>query len=51
MRIDFRGREIIINWLPLICALTWDQTCNPGMCPDQELNPQPFSLWDNAPTN
>ena len=22
--------------------------CNPGMCPDQELNQQPFGPWDNT---
>ena len=25
-----------------------DLACNPGMCPDQELNQQPFSLQDDA---
>ena len=38
-----RGRETSvcernIDWLPLACALTRDQTHNPGMCPDQESN-------------
>ena len=28
-----------------------DQTRTLGMYPDQESNPQPFGLWDNAPTN
>ena len=28
-----------------------DQTHNPGMCPDQELNLWPFSLWNNTPNN
>ena len=27
-----------IDWLPTICSLTGDQTCNLGMCPDQQLN-------------
>ena len=40
-----------INWLPLIYSPTRDQTCNLVMCPNQKLNPQPFSLWDDAPTN
>ena len=22
-----------------------DQTHNPGICPDPELNPQPFGIW------
>ena len=25
--------------------------CNPGLCPDRELNPQPFGVKDDAPTN
>ena len=40
-----------ISWLPPIYALMGDRTCNPGMCPDQELNTQPFGVWDDAPTN
>ena len=40
-----------INWLPPIRTPTGDQTCNLSMCLDQESNPQPFSLWDDAPTN
>lgn len=24
--------------------------CNLGMCPDRQLNPQPFDAWDNTPT-
>ena len=30
---------------------TRDQTFNLGMCPDQESNPRPFSVWDYAPTD
>ena len=30
---------------------TGDQTRNLGMCPDQGLNPQPFGVQDDAPTN
>ena len=41
-------RETLIGQLPLICDPTWDQACNPGMCPDQESNPQPFHLWDDT---
>ena len=40
-----------IDRLPLVHAPTGDQTCNLGMCPDQELNLQPSSLQDDAPTN
>ena len=28
-----------------------NQTYNLGLCPDPELNPWAFSLWDNTPTN
>ena len=45
MLIDFRergkegeGRERNTDQLPLECAPTGDQTHNPGICPDQELN-------------
>ena len=34
--------------LPLKCISTGDQTRNLGMCPDWELNPQPFGLRDDA---
>ena len=40
-----------INWLPTICALTRDGTRSLGMCPDQELNLQPFDAWDDVPTH
>ena len=48
-----RGREIStwernIDWLPSIWAPTEDRTCNWGMCPDQELNQQPFNLWNDT---
>ena len=35
-----------IDWLPF--ALAGDQTHNIGMCPDQESNQRPFSLWDDT---
>ena len=37
-----------IDQLPPICTPTGDWTCNPGMCPDWELNLQPFGVPDNA---
>ena len=37
-----------INQLPLACAPTGDLARNPGLCPDWELNPQPFTLQGNA---
>ena len=40
-----------INQLPPTQAQTRDQTCNPGMCPDLESNPQPFGIRDVNPTN
>ena len=44
-------RERNICQLPSVCTLTMGQTCNLGMCPDWESNPQPFGVGDNAPTN
>ena len=44
-------QERSINWLPPTCAWTGDWTCNSGMCPDRELNLQPFGVLDDAPTN
>ena len=35
----------------LVRAPTGDGTHNLCMFPDQKLNPQPFGLWGNAPTN
>ena len=32
-------------------ALTGDLACNPGMCPDWELNWQLFGSQDDAPAN
>ena len=48
-----RGRETSmwernIDWLSLTCAPTGDRTYNPGLCPDRELNRQPFALWGDA---
>ena len=40
-----------IDQLPPTCALTWSQTHNPGMYPDQESNLQPSGVQDNAPIN
>ena len=37
-----------MNWLHIIHAPTGDQTHNPSMCPDLELNQQPFTLGDDA---
>ena len=37
-----------IDWLPLLCVQTRDQTSNLGMCPNYESNPQPFGLWDDT---
>lgn len=43
--IDMRN----IDLLPPIH--TCNQTHNPGMCHNQESNPQPFGIWDVVPTN
>ena len=57
MLIDFREREgreregeRNINWLPLVHALTWNQTGDRDMYPAQQLNLQPFSFPDDAQT-
>lgn len=62
MLIDFRerGRKIErgekiyvkdnMDWLPSISVLTGDRNCTLGMCSDRKLNPQPFGIQDNAPT-
>ena len=39
-----KERERNISQLPLLRALTGEQTCNPHMCPDQESKQWPFSL-------
>ena len=42
-----RERETSIG-----CLLHEPQTGNNlGLCPDHELNAQPFGVWDNAPNN
>ena len=46
-----RGRQRNIDWLPPVHALTGDQTCNLGLCADRKLNPQPFRVQDDPPTN
>ena len=44
-----RGGEGKRHQLVTSCTpLTRDLTCNPGMCPDRESNPQPFTLWDST---
>lgn len=46
--IDFREGN---DWLSPKPTLTRDWTHNLGMCPDLELNPQPFGVPDNASTH
>ena len=41
--------EINLDLLPLVCASTRDWTCNLGMFPDQESNPQAFGVWIDSP--
>ena len=43
-------RETLISCL-LIRTPTGGWTSKLGMCPDRDLNPQPFGQWDDAPTN
>ena len=45
-----RERERSIDWLPPISTSNGDQTYNLSMCPDWELNLQPFGVRDNTPT-
>ena len=40
-------REKLTDWLP--CAPHWESNPKPGMCPDQEWNPQTFGVQDNIP--
>ena len=40
-----------IDWFSSTCAPAGDQIHNLGMCPDWELNLQPFGVWDDVPTN
>ena len=35
-----------IGWLPPVCVLSRDQTCDLGWCPDGESDPQTFGVWD-----
>ena len=46
--IERKRKRNIYQLLP-ICALTGDRTYNLGMCPDQELNLQPFGVQDDTP--
>ena len=46
-----RERERSIDWLPPISTSNGDQTYNLSMCPDWELNLQPFGVRDDALTN
>ena len=49
--INVREKQRNIDQLPPIHSLTRDQTHNLGLCPDWELNLQPFGVWNNAPIN
>ena len=57
MFIDLKERGREKHWcekhllLPPIHTPTRDQTRNLGMCPDWQLNSQPFAVQDDAPTN
>ena len=46
-----RQKERNIYQLPPVRIPTGDRTLNLGMCPDRELNLQPFGVWDDAPIN
>ena len=53
MFIAFReeGRQRNTDWSPPVCAPTKGQSCNLGVLPDWESNPQPFGVQDEAPTH
>ena len=44
-------RQTDMDQWPPTCVLTRDQPCILNMCPDWELNPQPFGVWKDAATN
>ena len=44
-------REKSVGQLSPIHVLNRDGTHNLGICPGWELNPQPFCLWHDTPTN
>ena len=46
-----RQEERNISQLPPTHTPTREKTLNPGMCPDQKLNPWPFGAQQDAPTN
>ena len=51
-----RGRETSmeernIDQLPASCTLSREQTHNLGMCPDKELNLQPFGVFTGKRSN
>ena len=56
---DFRekGREgerdidVREDHLPVASRMRPNRTHNPGMRPDWEMNPQPFSVQDDDPAN
>ena len=51
MFIDLREIERLVASCMHSSNSNGDWTRNLGMCPDQESNPQPFGVWDDAPTN
>ena len=48
---NFREKERNIDWVPSICGPSRDWIHNLGMCPDWELNLQPFGEIYDTPTN
>ena len=50
-REEERERERNVDLLPPVHDQTGDRTDNLGMCPDWELNPQPFGVQDDASSN
>ena len=50
-RVREREREREMGQLPPVPAPNKNRTCNLGMCPDQESNPQPFAVQEDTPAN
>ena len=46
--VDVREKHRLVAFY--VCS-NWDQTCSLGVCPDWELNLQPFGALVGAPTN
>ena len=46
-----RKNDVREKHLPLICTPNGDRNWNLGTLPDQESNPRPFGVWNDALIN